>query len=283
MDTDLERAREYAQSIVLVHPALQDVRDRVGVVLSGSRAVGYHVPSSDYDFLVLCERETYAQIADRAGSAPDATSLDLPLDKEEIRQRFDLTVYEEARVQRALDEYKDVVRWIWTHARSVYDPTRCVERVQSSISAYPRKVLKCKLIRHYLTDFHLSVHGITYRYESQNVFSVVYTLGAKIAEYCCLCCLLDGRPYPYAKWLLRACQETTTGVRLAPYLERALGHVTHLGDDLVESAERVRQAVYALDTEACDILEEAMGAWGIDRTWLENAYSRLSDVLFEQL
>jgi hypothetical protein len=59
--------------------------------------------------------------------------------------------------------------------------------------------------------------------------------------------------------------------------------VTHLGDDLVESAERVRQAVYALDTEACDILEEAMVAWGFDRAWLENAYGRLSDVLFERL
>jgi hypothetical protein len=149
--------------------------------------------------------------------------------------------------------------------------------------AYPREVLRRKLLRHFLLDFDLSVHGITYRYESQNFFSVVHTLGAKIAEYCRLCCLLEGRPYPYAKWLLRACQETSTGARLSPYLERALAHVTHLGDDLVESADRVRQAVYALDTEACDILEEALVAWGIDQAWIENAYGCLSDVLFERL
>ena len=280
---NLDQAREYAQSIVLAHPALHTVRDRVGIVLSGSRAVGYDVPSSDYDYLVLCNRETYAQIADQTGAASDATSIDLPLDQEQLRQRFDLAVYEETRIQRALDGYKDVVRWIWTHACPLYDPTRCVESVQSSISPYPREVLKRKLVRHYLMDFHLSVHGITYRYESQNVFSVVHALGAKIAEYCRLCCLLDGRPYPYEKWLLRACQETTTGARLAPFLERALSHVTHLRNDLVESAERVRQAVYAVDTEACDMLEEAMVAWGIERAWIENAYGRVSDVLFEQL
>jgi hypothetical protein len=283
VDSDLERAREYAQSIVLAHPALQDVQDRVGVVVSGSRAVGYHVPSSDYDFLVLCERETYARIADQIGSSPDATSIDLTLDAEQLRQRFDIAVYEETRVQGALDSYRDVARWIWTHARPLHDPTHCIERVQASISVYPRDVLKRKLVRHYLMDFNLSVHGITYRYESQNVFSVVHALGAKIAEYCRLCCLLDGCPYPYEKWLLRVCQETTTGVRLAPYLERVLDHITHLGDDLVASLERVRQAVYALDTDACDILEEAMVAWGIERAWIENAYSRLSDVLFEQL
>jgi predicted nucleotidyltransferase len=289
MNGDLERAHEYAQSIVLAHPALQAVRERVGVVLSGSRAVGYHVPASDYDFLVLCDRETYAQIAARVGSDPDATSIDLPLDKEPLRQRFgvevdlDLAVFEETRIQRALDGYRDVVRWIWTHARPLCDPTHSVARVQASLSAYPREVLRRKIVRHYLMDFHLSVHGITYRYESQNVFSVVHTIGAKVAEYCRLCCLLDGRPYPYQKWLLRACQETTTGARLAPHLEHALQHVTHLGDDLIEGAERVRQAVYALDTEACEILEEAMVAWGIDRAWLENAYGRVSDVLFEQL
>jgi predicted nucleotidyltransferase len=258
----------------------------VGIVLSGSRAAGYHVPSSDYDFLALCDRETYAEIAHRAGVDPTATSVDLHVELQRIRQEADLdldfTVFEAARVERGLAEFRDVLLWIWTHARPLHDPTGIVQRLQAGIPAYPRQVLRHKLVRHYLMDFHLSVHGITYRYESQNLFSVVHTLAAKIAEYCRICCLLDGRPYPYQKWLLRACWETSTGAQLAPHLERALHHVTHLGDDLVESAERVRQAVYALDTEACEVLEEAMVAWGFDRAWLENAYSCLSDVLFEQ-
>jgi len=285
MERDREQAHEYAQQIVLAHPALVEFRDRVGVVLSGSRAVGYHVPSSDYDFVVLCDRETYAQIAGKAGVESTVTSVDLFVDMQRVRQEtgmdLDLNVFESARVERGLAEFKDVLLWIWTHARPLHDPTGIIQRLQAGIAAYPREVLYQKLVRHYLMDFHLSVHGITYRYESQNLFSVVHTLGAKIAEYCRMCCLLDGRPYPYEKWLLRACRETTTGARLAPYLERALHHVTHLGDDLVENAERVRQAVYALDTEACDVLEEAMVAWGFDQAWLENAYSCLSDVLFE--
>jgi predicted nucleotidyltransferase len=285
LDRERELAREYAYEIVLGHPALQGLRGEVGVVLAGSRAVGYHVPSSDYDFLVLCDRDAYATVARRAQRGPEAPSVDLAFDKEQIQERYgidvDVAAFQQARVARGLGAHRDVLLWIWTHAKALHDPRGRVQRLQAGITAYPREVLERKLKRHWLIDFQLSVHGITYRYESQNVFSVVHALGAKIAEYCRLCCLLDGRPFPYAKWLLRACRETTNGAKIIAYLERALGHVTHLGDDLVESAERVREAVYAMDTEACDVLEEAMVAWGIEEAWVKNAYGQLANVLFE--
>jgi predicted nucleotidyltransferase len=292
---ELDRAREYAQEIVLCHPALKGVREKVGLVLSGSRAVGYHVPSSDYDFLALCDGDTYADIARLAGVDYEATRIDLTavidqsraMEKEQIRQRFgievDIAVYESKRVERALGDYRDVVLWIWTNAKVLFDPTSHIETLQESVVEYPMDVLERKLKAHYLMDFHLSVHGVTYRYESQNVFSVVYALAAKIAEFCRLCCLLDGKPFPYEKWLLRACQETATGAKLSPFLVRALDNVTRLGNDLVESSELVREAMYALDTEACDILDEALVSWGIDKEWVENPYSCLGDVLLEQL
>jgi predicted nucleotidyltransferase len=287
MESELDRAREYAQEIVLCHPALKGVREKVGLVLAGSRAVGYHVPSSDYDFLALCDRGTYTDIARLAGVDREVTRINLAVDKEQIKQRFrievDIAVYESKRVERALGDYNDVVLWIWTNAKVLFDPTNRIQTLQKGVTGYPRDVLERKLKAHYLMDFHLSVHGITYRYESQNVFSVVHALASKIAEFCRLCCLLDGKPFPYEKWLLRACQETASGAKLSPFLVHALGNVTRLGDDLVASAELVRQAVYALDTEACDILEEALVSWGIGKEWVENAYGCLDDVLFEQL
>ena len=280
---DLDRAREYAKEIVLCHPILQGLQDEIGLVLSGSRAVGYHVPSSDYDYLALCDRPVYDDIARRAGLEREVTRINLPVDKEQIRRQFgidaEIAAWETERIERAFSEFNDVVLWIWTNAKILFDPANRVETLQRSVTGYPRDVLERKLRAHYLTDFHLSVHGITYRYESQNVFSVVHALGAKIAGFCRLCCLLDGKPFPYEKWLLRACQETTTGSLLSPHLERALGNVTRLGDDLVERSELVKQAVYALDTEACDILEAALVEWGFDAKWIETAYADLGDVL----
>ena len=47
-----------------------------------------------------------------------------------------------------------------------------------------------------------------------------------------------------------------------------------------KSAE-VKKAVYALDTEACSIIEEAFVSWGIERNWIENAYADVPDVMYK--
>lgn len=39
----------------------------------------------------------------------------------------------------------------------------------------------------------------------------------------------------------------------------------------------------AIDTDACDALEEALVSWGIPRTWLERSYHDLHRVLFQFL
>jgi len=106
--------------------------------------VGYHVPSSDYDFLVLCDSGTYLHLARQVGAAPEATSVDRAVDKEQIQQRYgievDLAVYEEARVERSVCEFRDVVRWIWTHAKLLSDPTHTVERLQASILVFSNQL-----------------------------------------------------------------------------------------------------------------------------------------------
>ena len=94
--------------------------------------------------------------------------------------------------------------------------------------------------------------------------------------------MLDGQPFPYEKCLLRACEETRVGKRVAPILCRVLTTLTHLDNDLGHSWPAVRKAIDALDTEACDILEAAMVAWGIDRRWIDNSYHLLDDTLFRQ-
>ena len=41
-------------------------------------------------------------------------------------------------------------------------------------------------------------------------------------------------------------------------------------------------AIYVLDTEVCDIVENALVSWGVEKQWIENAYGCLEDVLFEE-
>ena len=281
----MELLDRYIRDELYTHPALASTRGTIGLALAGSRAVGYHVPSSDYDLLGVCDDGTFARIGEQAGRAPSVQGVHILPDKEEVQRRFgievDVDIYPASRVLDAIRAHNDVVLWIWTHAQVIVDPDHTIAGLKDAIRPYPREVLERKIKAHFMRDFDLSVHGITYRPDSQNLFSVVHALGAKIAEYCRICCLLDGRPYPYDKWLLHACEETSVGQRIAPILRRVLVTLTHLDDDLERGWPAVRRAIDALDTEACDILEQAMVTWGIDRAWIDNAYHLLDDVLLE--
>jgi hypothetical protein len=43
---------------------------------------------------------------------------------------------------------------------------------------------------------------------------------------------------------------------------------------------RRREATDAIDTEACDILEDAMVKWGFKKEWIDNSIQDLGDMLF---
>lgn len=192
----------------------------------------------------------------------------------------DFAVYEVDRIHHAFQEFNDVVLWIWTHAKVIVDPCHAASELQASFGGYPRDVLEQKLKQHFLQDFHLSVHGLTYHPASQNVFAVLNTMTSKIGEYCKMCCLLDGKPFPYEKWLLRACGDTRLGERLVPIFERVLSTLSSLQNDLPGQWPRIREAIDAVDTEACNMLEDALVTWGIPRAWLDRSYHDRHIVLF---
>ena len=278
------RLRRFIDENLLQRPELAGCRGDLAVVLAGSRAAGYHIPASDYDLLGLCDAPTYARVLRHTGHDPSVAGIDIAVDRKEAEQvlghEVDFAVYEVDRIRHAFGAFNDVVLWIWANAQVIMDPHATVSELQASFGGYPREVLEQKLKQHFLRDFHLSVHGLTYHPESQNLFAVLNTMTSKIGEYCRMCCLLDGKPFPYEKWLLRACADTRLGERLVPIFERVLATLSSLQNDLQGGWPRAREAIDAIDTEACDILEDALIAWGIPRTWLDRSYHDRHTVLF---
>lgn len=269
---------------LLQRPELKECRNRLAIVLAGSRAVGYHTSASDYDLLGFCDAPTYARLLRNTGHDPSVAGIDISVDRKEAKQMLgrevDFAVYEADRIQHAFQEFNDVVLWIWTNAQAIVDPCHAVSKLQASFDGYPKNILEQKLKQHFLRDFHLSVHGLTYHPESRNVFAVLNTLTNKIGEYCRMSCLLDGKPFPYEKWLLRACGDTRLGEHLLPIFESVLATLTCLQNDLPGQWPKVREAIDAIDTEACDTLEDALVSWGISKTWLDRSYHDRHIVLF---
>ena len=251
------------------------------VALTGSRACGYQTDSSDYDFEVLCDDDTFRDLAVCLGKDPESRGITLPGFRTGKDPDIDVTVHRWTDVERAIKRWNDESMWIWSHAKRIEDPLNRLSDLKKLTGAYPKGVLEEKIQAHFLRDFHLSVHGITYHRDSDNLFSVVHALSAKVAEYCRLCCLLDGKPFPYDKWLLRACEETTTGEIIAPWLHQVITTVSSLGGTIESNWEVIQGAVKLIDTDACDVLEERLIAWGISASWLENAYDYIEEAIFD--
>ncbi len=280
----MDQLRHFIDSSLLQRPELIEFRGSLAIVLAGSRTVGYHTSKSDYDFLGLCDTSTYAGILRKTDHDTSVAGIDIPLEREEAEEILgrdvDFSVYETGRIQAAFQEYNDVVLWIWTNAQAIVDPFHSVSELQESFDGYPRNVLEQKLKQHFLQDFDLSVHALTYRPESRNIFSVLNAMTSKIGEYCKMCCLLDGRPFPYEKWLLRAGADTHVGERLIPIFEQVLSTISSIQNDLPGQWQKVREAIDAIDTEACDALESELRSWGISKAWLDRSYHELHTVLF---
>ena len=282
----MEKIRTYVQYILSHNPLLAGYRNRISVVLAGSRSVGYCVSSSDYDLLGLCDSEIYTQIAASAGRAAFG-GIDISMNEKSpelgSEARVDMLLCNRDRVEEAFQSYNDVVIWIWMNSRIAVDPENIVQKLKESFRGYPREVLEQKLKRHWLRDYDLSLHGITYHAETGNIFSVIHALTSKMAEFCKLCCLLEGKPFPYDKWLLKACYDTRLGKQLIPIFQRVLGLITTLDNDIKRNWPTVQEAIRSMDTDACDIMEDALVEWGFDRDWVHNAHHDLVYALFDGL
>lgn len=281
----MEKIRAYVQSTLSCNPLLADHGGKISFVLAGSRAVGYHVSTSDYDVLGLCDHEAYARVAEVAGRQASAGHIDIFMNREseELGAKVDMSLFSRERVEQAFQNYNDVIIWIWANSRIIMDRDKIVQKLKQSFDGYPRGVLEQKLKLHWLRDYDLSIHGITYHAETHNIFSVVHALASKMGECCKLCCLLEGKPFPYPKWLFRACQDTRLGRKVSPIFERVLGIITGLDGDMEKNWSMVEEAVRLMDTDVCDMMEDALVAWGFDRNWVHDAHYDLADALFDGL
>ncbi len=104
----MKQLRCFVDEILFQRSELTQCRDRIAIVLAGSRAAGYDTSTSDYDLLGLCDAATYPLLLRDMGQDPSVAGIDISVDRKEAEQvlgrEVDLAVYE--RLAGAMHLYK---------------------------------------------------------------------------------------------------------------------------------------------------------------------------------
>lgn len=192
------------------------------VLLVGSRAVGYEDNWSDLNLWILGDRD---DLPEEERKRFDATgSLMLPLGDTGAHAAF----RDVSTVVTRLNAWDDEQLWVFLNSNILYGPYERVAEIKRRFAEYPRDVLERKLrwfygrYIHSLDSLNVAARGMTE--------AAVLVIGHVIESLCKLCCLAEGKPYPYPKWVVEAARRTELGEIIYPMVQAAVGGMGELID-----------------------------------------------------
>jgi hypothetical protein len=288
----------YVEEQICSLPGVDDARSAFTVLLTGSRSVGIHSPTSDVDIDVVCPQAVYESVQEasyEAGIVASPRSFFCTLKGDDWgryygpdmgRPHFSLTGLD--RVAQQFAAYDDVAIWIWTNARVLADPDGQFGDIVAAWPGYPLDVLVRKIKYHWLLAGYWEVDVFPHHHRGErDLLAASAGLVNAINELLRCFFLLDARPFPYTEKLLHLAPRTSLGPRFVPLLQRIVDLVTgrgHSDTTVWERLDRACELLFCYDlTEECRALEdacaEAMKAAGVDPEWVDADYSNIDELL----
>jgi hypothetical protein len=192
------------------------------VLLVGSRAAGFEDNWSDLNLWLLGDREA---LPDEERQQLDSAGwLGFPLGDTGVQVVF----RDVADVQTRLNAWDDEQLWGFLNSHILYGPYERVAEIKRRFSGYPRPVLERK-VRWFYGRYVHSLDSLNVAARGMREASVL-VIGHVIESVCKLCCLAEGKPYPYPKWVVEAARRTEMGRTVGPMVRAAVGGMAELLD-----------------------------------------------------
>ncbi|HIJ64417.1 MAG TPA: hypothetical protein HPP77_00595 [Candidatus Hydrogenedentes bacterium] len=292
----------YVEDQVYSLPGIECHRDAFTVLLTGSRATGFHNPRSDVDIDVLCPQHMYEAVhrsAMEAGiiSTPKSFFVVAP-DKgweqyfgaEIGRPHFSLTCLD--HVASHFRAYSDVWIWVWTHAKAVRDPGGQFQRMVDAYKGYPKDVLVGKIKYRWLLAGYWAVELFPYHHSraDADLLPASAAILNAVNEFLRVFSLVEGKPFPYTEKLLHHAQSTELGREFLPMLQNAVDLVVGNAAPHTQVWDRLDAAAAALidgDNEAVARFEavcgEKMVQAGVEPRWVKDDFRNIDELLLGEL
>ncbi|WP_440961219.1 nucleotidyltransferase domain-containing protein [Paenibacillus nitricinens] len=262
----LEEIGKYITQEILNHPLLQEVRQRVSIILDGSTALGVVDGQSDVDIIIICEDESYNRINHRfeeAGLIPEHSSFFMDL-RLPCGKTGHYTLHKISDIKEAL--MNGDMKWLWNASVSYiyYDLLELNSLFHSYVPLQPEVLMKFRKnsyiqLRSYARSLdHPVVRG--------DAFPILFLAVSLYKEALRCAITIEGYPYPYDKWLVPVAQQTVVGRKI---LECAGDFWSYLRED--ESFAPMYQEdnnFVKMEKQFRKILLEEFRLRGIDEPWL---------------
>lgn len=289
----------YVEEQIYTLPGTDRHRDEFTVLLTGSRALGTHTPSSDVDLDVVCPRDVYQSVLQASYAAGIITSdrgffcvlhdesWHRYFGEQMGRPHFSLTPLDV--VERQFHRYEDVPLWIWSNAQTIVDPDGQFARLRAGFHGYPPDVLVRKIKYHWLSADYAGIDIYPFHHVSDDeLLPAVTGISTMVNELLRVFYLVEGKPYPYAERLLRHAADTALGREFLPMLQRAMELVVGKIAPERDAWSRLDEAIeLMLCGEEAKRLEtvclQAIVTAGVDPRWAEADFDNIDELLSGEL
>lgn len=238
------------------------------VLLVGSRAAGFEDNWSDLNLWLLGDRQDLSEEEREQYGAMGW--LRLPLGDTAAHASFHAI----EDVTTRLNAWDDEQLWVFLNSHILYGPYERVAEIKRRFAAYPRSVLERKLRWFYGRYIH-SLDGLNVAARGMTEASVL-VIGHVIESLCKLCCLAEGKPYPYPKWAVEAARRTQLGGTIYPMVQAAVAGMAELlappKDTPYEQLTPIRELRATREPVASGL--QALG-WA--NTWIEEPTEAVED------
>jgi predicted nucleotidyltransferase len=303
MGIDEGALKRYVEEQIYTLPGIDNHRELLTVLVTGSRATEVYKPDSDYDMEVLCPRRVWEKLhraAREKGIVKAEKSFFLVYPEEgwekyfgEEKGRPHFSVISLDHVELHFRDYIDPWLWIWLNAKAVVDPGGQFETIRGSFQGYPPDVLVRKIKYRWLLCAYWLIEAFPLHHEKRPEALLAAAGGVINAanEYLRLFFLLDGRPFPYTPKLVDFAALTTMGKRYLGHIQRAAGLAVGRLDPEKDPWERIEAAADLLleagePNEAMKLENACMKAMvkaGVDPDWVNADFKNIDELLLGEL
>jgi hypothetical protein len=284
---------------VLSLQEFQDQENRIGVYLTGSRAVGGYTDTSDIDLDILCARSVFDELQRRflaAGKTQTSKAAFYTLADSNYRQyfgnisppHFSITPVES--VIKRLQDYDEVQMWIWQNAKPVLICPDIEEQLNKSMNGFPPEVLLRKLKRYYLEHLYSVIDAYpAHQHNNETKHLAAFSIYNALYSLFRFVYLADSRPFPYTEKLLYHLQTTNIGSACASDFLEIFNLLEDIsGKDAWTRLDKARgmllfDAAYESARKIDALMTAALREYGCEENWLMAGYDNIDELLLHEI